>query len=73
MNGDFLVHEQIPLATATDRQLSLSEIVNKVIVMIPTIDTAGQWAAVSLAGAQMDFEAWMASFEFDKVSWTQVR
>lgn len=36
--------------------------------MIPTTNMAGQWAVVPLAGVQMDFEAWMASFKFDKVS-----
>ena len=36
--------------------------------MLPTTNMAGQWAVVPLAGVQMDFEAWMASFKFDKVS-----
>jgi hypothetical protein len=39
--------------------------------MIPTLNSAGQWAVVPLAGVHMDFEAWMASFKFDKVSWSR--
>jgi predicted alternative tryptophan synthase beta-subunit len=36
--------------------------------MIPTLTAAGQWAVVPLAGVHMDFETWVASFKFEKVS-----
>jgi hypothetical protein len=40
--------------------------------MIPTTNSAGQWGIVPLADVHLDFEAWMASFKFDKVSLYQV-
>jgi hypothetical protein len=36
--------------------------------MIPTLNAAGQWGSVPLAGLEMDFETWMANFKFNKVS-----